>query len=71
MTINLEFKSKGVVNMLKNQRTTPYYQDTNVDELLRAYPNQTTRDMEVYMYMLGYINGKRMERVRRKQKNEK
>ncbi len=69
MTINLEFKSKGVVNMLKKQRTTPYYQDTNVDELLRAYPNQTTREMAVYMYMLGYINGKRAERVRRK--NEK
>lgn len=65
MIKNKEFVSKSVVYILGEQDVTPYYEDENVDALLRAYPNQTTHKMAVYMYMLGYINGKRAERRKR------
>lgn len=63
---NLDFESKGVIDMLNHQSTAPYYGNEEVDELLKAYPDQTTRKMAASMFMLGFINGKRAERARRK-----
>lgn len=66
MIKNMEFVSKGVVAMLDNQSLTPYFKSEGVDELLRTYPNQTTFKMASYIFMLGYIEGKRAERARKK-----
>lgn len=66
MIKSMEFKPKGIVKMLDKQDATPYYENEEVDELLRAFPKQTTHVMAVYMFMLGYIEGKRAERARRK-----
>ena len=52
--------------MLNHQSTKPFYENEEVDELLNAYPDQTTHKMAVSMFMLGFINGKRTERARRK-----
>lgn len=66
MIKNMEFVSKGVVSMLDNQHLTPYLKSEGVDELLRTYPYQTTFKMAYYMFMLGYIEGKRAERAKKK-----
>lgn len=66
MIKNMEFKPKGVVKMLNQQYIATYYRSEGVDELLRAFPGQMTRDAAFYMYMLGYIEGKRADRARRK-----
>lgn len=64
--INLEFQSQGIVGMLEHQDNTPYYQSLGVDELLRVYPDSVTHRMSTAMFMLGYIEGKRAERARRR-----
>lgn len=64
--INLGFKPQDVDEMLKHQKTTPYYECLAVDEILRAYPYETTLRMAIRMFLLGYIEGKRAERARRK-----
>ena len=66
MKKNMEFNPKGVVKMLNQQIVTPYCHSEGVDELLRAFPGQITHDAAFYMYMLGYIEGKRADRARRK-----
>lgn len=66
MIKSMEFKPKGIVKMLDKQNTAPYCQNEKVDELLRTFPKQTTHEMAVHMFMLGYIEGKRAERARRK-----
>ncbi len=68
MKENMEFKPKGILKILDLQDPTPYFICEEVDELLRAYPNQTTRTMAVHMFLLGYIEGKRADRKRRKQR---
>lgn len=68
MKENMEFKPKGIVKILDLQDLAPYFRCEGVDELLRAYPNQTTRVMAIHMFLLGYIEGKRADRKRRKQR---
>lgn len=63
---NMEFQAKGVVEMLKKQNLSPYMQCVSVDEVLREFPGQTTRAVAVMIFMLGFIEGKRAERTRRK-----
>lgn len=65
MKKNMEFVPMGIVEMLDQQSITPYCMCSGVDELLRAYPYQTTHKMSVYMFQLGYIEGKRAERARK------
>lgn len=60
----------GIVKILDEQCSLPYYQDEGVYELLRADPFAVTRKMAVRMYLLGYIAGKRAERARRKKQNK-
>ncbi len=64
--INLGFKPQDVDKMLKHQKITPYYECLAVDEILRTYPYETTSRMAKRMFLLGYIEGKRAERARRK-----
>ena len=52
--------------MLRKQSITPYCMSEGVDELLREFPNAATHKMAFYMFMLGYIEGKRADRARRK-----
>lgn len=66
MTKSMEFVPKGIVKMISMQSIAPYCSSEGVDELLRAFPGQTTRDAALYMYMLGYIDGKRADRARRR-----
>lgn len=66
MIKNMEFEPKGIVKMLDMQDMIPYYVNEGVGELLRAFPKQVTHEMAVHMFMLGYIEGKRTERARRK-----
>ncbi len=63
---NMEFKEIGVVKMIEKQSAQPYYECRGVDELLRAYPQSVTRIMTHNLFLLGYIEGKRAERARRK-----
>ena len=63
---NMEFKEIGVVKMIEKQSAQPYYECRGVDELLRAYPQSVTRIMAHNLFLLGYIEGKRAERARRK-----
>ena len=64
--INMEFRPTGVVEMVNKQPLTPYYDCLGVYEILREYPHQTTYKAAVSLFMLGYIEGKRAERARRK-----
>lgn len=66
MKVNMEFQKTGVVDMLDRQDATPYYQSEGVDEVLRTFPMNCTRRIAVLLYTLGYIEGKRAERARRK-----
>lgn len=66
MIKSMEFEPKGIVEMLNKQKIVPYYISEGVDELLRDFPGQVTRKMAYYMFMLGYIEGKRADRARRK-----
>ena len=63
---NMEFQNTGVVEMLKKQDLSPYMQCNDIDEVLRKFPFETTRTMAIMMFMLGFIEGKRAERARRK-----
>lgn len=63
--VNMEFQPQGVVEMLKHQSLVPYYSCEGIYELLRKYP-PVTREMAESMFMLGYIQGKRAERAKRK-----
>ncbi len=62
--MNIEFKETGVVEMLRHQDFSPYYNCLGIDELLRE-PFSVTRSMAQSLFMLGYIQGKRAERARR------
>lgn len=64
--MNMEFKETGVIEMLKHQDYSPYYNCQCVDELLRNNPFSVTRSMAQSLFMLGYIQGKRAERARRR-----
>lgn len=64
--MNMEFKETGVVEMLKYQDYAPYYNCQGIDELLRHEPFSVTRSMAQSLFMLGYIQGKRAERAKRK-----
>lgn len=66
MKKSVEFNPKGIVKMLNLQYAAPFLHREGVDELLREYPEETTRNMAYYMFMLGYIEGKRAVRARRK-----
>lgn len=66
MIKSMEFEPKGIVKMLRKQSITPYCMSEGVDELLREFPNAATHKMAFYMFMLGYIEGKRADRARRK-----
>lgn len=63
---SLEYQDNGTVEMLTHQDYAPYYASCGIDDLLRAYPQSVTRKMAQSLYMLGYIEGKRAERDRRK-----
>ncbi len=52
--------------MVEKQSKLPYYECRGVDELLRAYPQSVTKAMAHSLFILGYIEGKRAERARRK-----
>lgn len=64
--IEIGYKNQGTVAMLKKQTISAYYESPGVDDLLRGFPNEVTERMAYYMFMLGYIEGKRAERARRK-----
>lgn len=64
--MNVEFKETGVVEMLKHQDYSPYYNCQCVDELLRNNPFSVTHNMAQSLFILGYIQGKRAERARRR-----
>lgn len=66
MIINMEHQPSGILEILEKHSVAPYYQNSGVDELLRAFPMTTTRNMAVKMFLLGYISGKRAERAKRK-----
>ena len=66
MKVNMEFQKTGIVDMLDRQDVTPYYQSKGVDEVLQTFPMNCTRRIAVLLYTLGYIEGKRAERARRK-----
>lgn len=63
---SLEYQDRGTVKMINKQSTAPYYSCAEIDDLLRAYPQSVTRTMAVALFLLGYIEGKRAERARRK-----
>lgn len=63
---NMEFQETGVVQMVEKQSKLPYYECRGVDELLRAYPQSVTKAMAHSLFILGYIEGKRAERAKRK-----
>lgn len=63
--MNIEFKETGVVEMLRHQDFSPYYNCRGIDELLRHEPFSVTRSMTQSLFMLGYIEGKRAERAKR------
>ncbi len=64
--MNMEYKDSGAVEMLQYQDYAPYCASAGVEDVLRAYPMETTARMAQSMYILGYIEGKRVERVKRK-----
>ena len=64
--MNIEFKETGVVEMLSHQDFSPYYHCRGLDELLRHKPFSVTKSMAQSLFMLGYIQGKRAERARRR-----
>lgn len=64
--MNIEFKETGVVEMLSHQDFSPYYHCRGIDELLRHKPFSVTKSMAQSLFMLGYIQGKRAERARRR-----
>lgn len=66
MRQSLEYQDNGTVEMLTHQDYAPYHASHRVDDLLRTYPQSVTRVMAQSLYMLGYIEGKRAERARRK-----
>lgn len=66
MIKNMEFETKGTVKMLDKQSITPFCMSEGADELLREFPNDVTYKMALYMFLLGYIEGKRADRARRK-----
>lgn len=63
--MKIEFKEIGVVEMLRYQDFSPYYNCQGIDELLRHEPFSVTRSMAQSLFILGYIQGKRAERARR------
>lgn len=63
--MNIEFKETGVVEMLRHQDFSSYYNCLGIDELLRHEPFSVTRSMAQSLFMLGYIQGKHAERARR------
>lgn len=64
--MNIEFKETGVVEMLSHQDFSPYYHCRGIDELLGHKPFSVTKSMAQSLFMLGYIQGKRAERARRR-----
>lgn len=64
--INTEFKKTGIVQLLMKQRDAPFNASLGIDEIMRTFPHSTTRKTAYCMYMLGYREGKRAERARRK-----
>lgn len=64
--MNMEYKDSGAVEMLQYQDYAPYCASAGVEDVLRAYPMETTARMAQSMYILGYIEGKRVERVKKK-----
>ena len=58
--MNLEFKPIGITEILDQQDKTPFYQSHGVDELLRMFPEETTRNMAYYLFTLGYMEGKQV-----------
>lgn len=64
--MNIEFKETGVVEMLSHQDFSPYYHCRGIDELLRHKPFSVTKSVAQSLFMLGYIQGKRAERARRR-----
>lgn len=61
-----EYLDNGTVKMLKRQSSQPYYESKGVDDILRRYPYTVTKQTAYYLFMMGYIEGKRAERARRK-----
>lgn len=64
--VNREFKDTGIVRLLLKQNISPYRKSVGVSEILRTFPYTTTQKTAYCMYMLGYMEGKRAERARRK-----
>lgn len=53
--MNLEFKPTGITEILDQQDKTPFYQSHGVDELLRMFPEEITRNMAYYLFTLGHL----------------
>ena len=65
--MNMEYKDSGAVEMLQYQDYAPYCASAGVEDVLRAYPMETTARMAQSMYITWlYIEGKRVERVKKK-----
>ena len=66
MKLNMEYIDSGNITMLERQSMSPYYESGGVDDILRAFPHTVTRKTAQFLFMMGYIEGKRAERARRK-----
>lgn len=64
--MNKEFVFHGAAEILQYQDARPYYESDGVRDLLEANNMQTTYRMALSMFLMGYIEGKRAERARRK-----
>ena len=66
MKLNMEHIDGGNIAMLERQYMDPYYESGGVDDILRAFPGTVTMKTAQFLFMMGYIEGKRAERARRK-----
>lgn len=66
MKLKMEYVDGGNIAMLERQYMDPYYESVGVDDILRAFPNAVTMKTAQFLFMMGYIEGKRAERARRK-----
>lgn len=60
------FQYIGDAEILKYQDIGPYFESNGVEDLLKANNMETTRAMALSMFMMGYIEGKRAERARKR-----
>lgn len=64
--VSFGYQDSGAAGLVLRQPVTPYYECSGVDDILRAYPGTVARKTAFSLFMLGYIEGKRAERKRRK-----